>query len=55
MPLDYISQVFEPIEITKFLIFESQLKKLNCSILLLRAIQVQNTFKILNFDVKFCK
>ena len=38
----------EPFERTKFLMFESQLKKS----LTLR--QVQNTFKILHFGVKFC-
>ena len=45
----------EPIESTRFLTFESQLKKLSCPVLLLLAIYVQNTFKILHFGVKFCK
>ena len=36
-----------------FLTFESQSKKFNCSILLLLAIKVQNTFKILHCGVKF--
>ena len=36
-------------ESTRFLTFESQLKKLSCSVLLLLAIQVQNTFKIVHF------
>ena len=40
----------EPFERTKFLRFESQL---NESVFLLTG-QVQNTFKILNFGVKFC-
>ena len=44
----------EPFESTRFLTFESQSKKLNCLVLLLLAISVQNTFKIcilgLNFE-----
>ena len=42
----------EPFESTRFLIFESRLKKLNCLILLLVAIEVQNTFNIVHFGVK---
>ena len=45
----------DPCKITKFLKLESQLKTLNCSIFHLLAVQVQNTFKILHFLVKFCK
>ena len=52
IPLDYISHEFT-FERTRFLTFESQSKKFNCSILLLLAIKVQNTFKILHYDVKF--
>ena len=40
----------EPFERTKFVMFESQLKK---SLPLLQG-QVQNTFKILHFGAKFC-
>ena len=43
----------KPIERTKFLTFESESKKFNCSILLLLAIKVQNTFKILHYGLKF--
>ena len=43
----------EPSESTRFLTFESQLKKLSCSILLLLAIYVQNTFKILHLGIRF--
>ena len=39
----------DPFKINKFLRFESQLKKLNCSIFHLLAGQLQNTFKILHF------
>ena len=38
----------EPFERTKFFVFESQLKKF------LSSGQIQNTFKILHFGVKFC-
>ena len=38
MPLDHISQCSKPFENTRFLTFESQLKKSNCLILLLLAI-----------------
>ena len=37
-----------------FLRFESQLKKLNCSVLPLLSGQGQNMFKILRFWAKFC-
>ena len=52
IPLDHIctcSQLFERI---RFLTFESRSKKFSCSILLL-AIKVQSTFKILHYVVKF--
>ena len=42
-----------PFARTRFLIFKSQLKKLNCSILFLLAFYVKDTFKILHFQVKF--
>ena len=45
----------DPFKITKFLRFESQLKKLNFSIFHLLAGQVQNTLKIWHFEAKFCK
>ena len=38
MPLNHILHVFRAFERTRFLTFESQLKKLNCSILLLLTI-----------------
>ena len=40
----------EPFKSTKFLMFESQWKKLTP----FTSDQVQNTFKILHFGVKFC-
>ena len=43
----------QPFERTRFLTFESQSKKIVCSILLLLAIKVQNTFKILHYGKKF--
>ena len=43
----------QPFVATRFLTFESQLKKLNCSVLILLAIEVQITFKILHFGVEF--
>ena len=54
MPLDSFCTYSEPFERTRFLIFKRQLKKLNCSILFLLTIYVQNTFKTLHFKVKFC-
>ena len=53
IPLDHTSHVFTAIERTRFLTFESQSKKFNCLILLLLAIKVQNTFKILHYGEKF--
>ena len=47
MPLDLISQVLsEPFESTRFLTFESQLKKLNCIILLF--------YFIITFIIFYC-
>ena len=43
----------DPFKINRFLTFKSQLKKLNCLILLLLTIYVQNTFKILHFGLNF--
>ena len=55
IPLDHISHVFksQPFERTRILTFQSQSKKFNCLILLLRAIKFQNTLKILYYGVKF--
>ena len=44
-----------PFERTKHLGFESQLKKLNFSLLLLLPRQLQNMFETLHFWVEVCK
>ena len=49
------STFIEPFKRTKFLTFERQTKKSNCSVLPLPKDQVHSTFKILHVWVKFCK
>ena len=51
----HFARIQSHLKVLDCLTFESQLKKLSCSVLLLLAIQVQNTFKILHFGVKLCK
>ena len=51
-----ILHVLEPFEITKFLRFEkANWKNLNWWVLPLLTDQVQNAFKILNLEIKFCE
>ena len=53
IPLDHISHVFKAIWKNYIFNIESQSKNLTVQILLLLAIKVQNTFKILHYGVKF--
>ena len=50
--LDHICTCSQLFEKNRFLTFESQSKKFSCLILLL-AVKVQSTFKILHYGVKF--
>ena len=45
----------ESFEITIFFRFEGQLNKFKIGVFPLLTDQVQNTFKILNLEIKFCK